>query len=293
MNLLEMQKRYQEANKQTEKEEQTIDKVKNEIEIEKLVDFRKGQPFSIYTDFEKEQMKESIKENGIINPIIIRVIENEKYEIISGHNRVKCCRELGIKTIPCIIKNCNDDEATLIMIDSNLCNREKVLPVEKGYAYKRKNDILKNNLELSSENELKDKSPMGIEDSKTQIHRYIRLTYLIKKLQEKINNDSLPIRVGVELSYLKQEQQEIVNTIIEEQQIKLTIVQAQKIRMLKNDLTYEIVLNIVENKKVKVEKFTGKLEKRAIKIYKNKFKNDKEFTDLILELLDNYFEVKT
>lgn len=293
MNLLEMQKRYQEANKQTEKEEQTIDKVKNEIEIEKLVDFRKGQPFSIYTDFEKEQMKESIKENGIINPIIIRAIENEKYEIISGHNRVKCCRELGIKTIPCIIKNCNDDEATLIMIDSNLCNREKVLPVEKGYAYKRKNDILKNNLELSSENELKDKSPMGIEDSKTQIHRYIRLTYLIKKLQEKINNDSLPIRVGVELSYLKQEQQEIVNTIIEEQQIKLTIVQAQKIRMLKNDLTYEIVLNIVENKKVKVEKFTGKLEKRAIKIYKNKFKNDKEFTDLILELLDNYFEVKT
>lgn len=293
MNLLEMQKRYQEANKQTEKEEQTIDKVKNEIEIEKLVDFRKGQPFSIYTDFEKEQMKESIKENGIINPIIIRAIENEKYEIISGHNRVKCCRELGIKTIPCIIKNCNDDEATLIMIDSNLCNREKVLPVEKGYAYKRKNDILKNNLELSSENELKDKSPMGIEDSKTQIHRYIRLTYLIKKLQEKINNDSLPIRVGVELSYLKQEQQEIVNTIIEEQQIKLTIVQAQKIRMLKNDLTYEIVLNIVENKKVKVEKFTGKLEKRAIKIYKDKFKNDKEFTDLILELLDNYFEVKT
>lgn len=293
MNLLEMQKRYQEANKQTEKEEQTIDKVKNEIEIEKLVDFRKGQPFSIYTDFEKEQMKESIKENGIINPIIIRVIENEKYEIISGHNRVKCCRELGIKTIPCIIKNCNDDEATLIMIDSNLCNREKVLPVEKGYAYKRKNDILKNNLELSRENELKDKSPMGIEDSNTQIHRYIRLTYLIKKLQEKINNDSLPIRVGVELSYLKQEQQEIVNTIIEEQQIKLTIVQAQKIRMLKNDLTYEIVLNIVENKKVKVEKFTGKLEKRAIKIYKNKFKNDKEFTDLILELLDNYFEVKT
>lgn len=293
MNLLEMQKRYQEANKQTEQEEQTIDKVKNEIEIEKLVDFRKGQPFSIYTDFEKEQMKESIKENGIINPIIIREIENKKYEIISGHNRVKCCRELGIKTIPCIIKNCNDDEATLIMIDSNLCNREKVLPVEKGYAYKRKNDILKNNLELSSENELKDKSPMGIEDSKTQIHRYIRLTYLIKKLQEKINNDSLPIRVGVELSYLKQEQQEIVNTIIEEQQIKLTIVQAQKIRMLKNDLTYEIVLNIVENKKVKVEKFTGKLEKRAIKIYKNKFKNDKEFTDLILELLDNYFEVKT
>ncbi len=293
MNLLEMQKRYQEANKQTEKEEQTIDKVKNEIEIEKLVDFRKGQPFSIYTDFEKEQMKESIKENGIINPIIIRAIENEKYEIISGHNRVKCCRELGLKTIPCIIKNCNDDEATLIMIDSNLCNREKVLPVEKGYAYKRKNDILKNNLELSSENELKDKSPMEIEDSKTQIHRYIRLTYLIKKLQEKINNDSLPIRVGVELSYLKQEQQEIVNTIIEEQQIKLTIVQAQKIRILKNDLTYEIVLNIVENKKVKVEKFTGKLEKRAIKIYKNKFKNDKEFTDLILELLDNYFEVKT
>lgn len=293
MNLLEIQKKYQEENKRKQEEQANItEKNNNEIELEKLVDFRKGQPFSIYTDLEKEQMKQSIKENGIINPIIIRKIDEEKYEIISGHNRVKCCRELGLKKIPCIIKNCNDDEATLIMIDSNLCNREKILPVEKGYAYKRKNDILKNGVNLSDTNTLQLKFQNGTEDGKTQIYRFIRLTYLIKNLQEKVNKEQLSVNAGVEISYLSEEKQEIVNTVIEEKKIKLSVVQAQKIKMLKNNITYEIVINIIENKKVKIDKFTGKLEKRAIKIYKDKFKNNKEFTDLILELLENYFENK-
>lgn len=259
------------------------------IEIEKLVSFRKGQPFSMYDNTKKEEMKNSIKENGILVPIIIRKIEQDKYEILSGHNRVECAKELGFSTIPSQIVDCDDDKATLIMLDTNLNNREKILPVEKGYAYKQRNEILKNRGNISNNNSYSNNSTEWNEEGKSQIYNYIRLTELIKPLQEKVNIEQIPIKAGVELSYLVKEEQEIVNQVIEDEQVKITVVQAQKIRLKKNQINYELVLKILKNEKIKVEKFTGKIEKRAYKIYKGKFKNDKEFTDLILDLLDQYF----
>lgn len=259
------------------------------IEIEKLVKFRKGQPFSMYDNTKKEEMKNSIKENGILVPIIVRKIEEDKYEILSGHNRVKCAKEVGFSTIPSQIVDCDDDKATLIMLDTNLNNREKILPVEKGYAYKQRNEVLKNRGNISNNNSFSNNSTEWNEEGKSQIYNYIRLTELIKPLQEKVNIEQIPIKAGVELSYLVKEEQEIVNQVIEDEQIKITVVQAQKIRLKKSQINYELVLKIIKNKKIKVEKFTGKIEKRAYKIYKDKFKNDKEFTDLILDLLDQYF----
>ena len=243
------------------------------IEISKLVAFRKGQPFSMYDKNKKEEMKESIKENGILVPIIVRKIENDKYEIISGHNRVECAKELGFSTIPSQIVDCDDEKATLIMLDTNLNNREKILPVEKGYAYKQRNNIIKNRQNNSNMNEFYDNSTEWNEEGKSQIYNYIRLTELIKPLQEKVNI----------------EEQEIVNQVIEDEQIKITVAQAQKVRLKKNNISYEILLKIIKNEKVKVEKFTGKIEKRAMKIYKDRFKNNKEFTDLVIKLLDEYF----
>lgn len=266
-----------------------IKQEENMIEISKLVSFRKGQPFSLYDENKKEEMKESIKENGILVPIIVRKIENEKYEIISGHNRVQCSKELGLSTIPAQIVECSDDKATLIMLETNLCNREKILPVEKGYAYKMKIEILKRSPNSSNINGNNENSPLEKNESQAQMYRYIRLTELIKELQNKVNEEIIPIRAGVEISYLSKEEQEIINSVLDDEQLKLTLVQAQKIRMKKNQITYEIILKIVKNEKVKIEKFTGKIEKRAFKIYKDKFKNDKEFTDLILDLLDKYF----
>lgn len=259
------------------------------IEIEKLMRFRKGQPFSMYDNTKKEEMKNSIKENGILVPIIIRKIEEDKYEILSGHNRVECAKELGFSTIPSQIVDCDEDKATLIMLDTNLNNREKILPVEKGYAYKQRNEILKNRGNISNNNSFSNHYTKWNEEGKSQIYNYIRLTELIKQLQEKVNIEQIPIKAGVELSYLIKEEQEIVNQAIEDEQIKITVVQAQKIRLKKNQINYELVLKILKNEKIKVEKFTGKIEKRAYKIYKDKFKNDKEFTDLILDLLDKYF----
>ena len=259
------------------------------IELNKLVAFRKRQPFSMYDETKKQEVLESIKENGVLVPIIVRKIENDKYEIISGHNRVECSKELQLSTIPAQIVDCDDDKATLIMIDTNLCNRDKIPPVEKGYAYKMKMEILKNNPNISNINEFNDNSPMGTEDGKTQIYRYIRLTELIKILQEKVNNEIIPLRVGVELSFLSKEEQEIINQVIEDEQIKISLVQAQKIRLKKNNITYELVLKILKNEKVKVEKFTGKLNKQVFKEYKDRFNSDKEFSILVKKLLDDYF----
>lgn len=260
------------------------------IELSKLVAFRKRQPFSMYDENKKKEVLESIKENGVLVPIIVRKIDNDKYEIISGHNRVECSKELQLSTIPAQIVECDDDKATLIMLDTNLCNRDKIPLVEKGYAYKMKMEILKNNPNISNINEFNENSPEGNSESKTQIYRYIRLTELIKALQEKTNNEIIPIKAGVELSYLSQEEQEIINQVIDDEQIKLSLVQAQKIRLKKNKITYESVLNLLKNKKEKSEKFTGKLNKQVFKEYKNKFNSDKEFSILIKKLLDDYFK---
>lgn len=283
------------VDKTPEKEEKAeIPKIENtnsivNIELSKLVAFRKRQPFSMYDETKKQEVLESIRENGVLVPIIVRKIENDKYEIISGHNRVECSKKLYLSTIPAQIVNCDDNKATLIMIDTNLCNRDKIPPVEKGYAYKMKMEILKNNPNISNINEFNDNSPMGTEDGKTQIYRYIRLTELIKILQEKVNNEIIPLRAGVELSFLSKEEQEIINQVIEDEQIKISLVQAQKIRLKKNNITYELVLKILKNEKVKVEKFTGKLNNQVFKEYKDRFSSDKEFSILVKKLLDDYF----
>ena len=140
----------------TKKEkEQKVENTNNiiNIELSRLVAFRKRQPFSMYNEIKKQEVLESIRENGVLVPIIIRKIENGKYEIISGHNRVECSKELNLSTIPAQIVDCDDDKATLIMIDTNLCNRDKINPIEKGYAYKMKMKILKNNPNISNIND--------------------------------------------------------------------------------------------------------------------------------------------
>lgn len=164
--------------------------IKN-IETSKMVEFRLGQPFSLYTKEKMEQMKESISRNGILSPIIARQIEDDKYEIIAGHNRVKCARELDIKTVPTMIVDVDDDNAKLIMLETNLCQRDDIPPVEKGMAYK---------LQLETLKKIREKEATHIEqgysiekvaeqsgDSRATIQRLIRLTELIEPLQTKVN----------------------------------------------------------------------------------------------------------
>ena len=123
-------------------------------------------------------------------------------------------------------------------------------------------EILKNNPNITNINEYNENSPEENSESTAQIYRYIRLTELIKPIQEKVNNENLSIKAGVELSYLSQEEQEIVNQVIDDEKIKLNLAQAQKIRIKKNSITYEIVLKILKNQKVVEPKFTGKVDKK-------------------------------
>lgn len=256
-----------------------------ELEINKLVCFKSKHPFKTYNEKQKYEMKESIKENGVLVPIIVRKIDNEMYEIISGHNRVECSKELGLKTIPAIIIECDDDKATLIMLDTNLCNRDYISPIEKGYAYKIKLETLK---KLNNITNIKNFSPMENQDSVAQIYRYIRLTELIKTLQEKVNNEIIPIRAGIELSYLSIENQEIVNKVLNDLNSKINVIQAKRIRNL-NDVNYETILNEIKVEKNNKEKFTGKLKNSVVKKYKDRFSSNEEFTNLVIKLLNEYF----
>lgn len=266
-----------------------------ELELNKLVEFRKQQPFSMYNESKKEEMKESIEKFGILTPIIVRPIENGKYEIIAGHNRVECSRELEKKTIPAKIVNVDDDNAILIMIETNLCSRDEISPIEKGRAYKLKFEILKKIKQESPDiSELKENSLIRefieeSDESKSQIYRFITLTNLNAELQRLVESGEMAVSVGSEVSTLNDTQQEILYSVLDDKHKKLKLADIQKIKGLE-EITYNSVAKVLDNKTVKGIKFTGKLNKKVANKYKDKFNNDNDFTNLIDKLLEKYFE---
>lgn len=276
-----------------------LNNIKNieQLEVSRMVDFREGQPFSLYSVEKMEQMKESILRNGILVPIIVRKIENDKYEIIAGHNRVRCARELGMVTVPATIVDVDDNVAKLIMLETNLCQRDNIPPTEKGLAYKIQLEILKKMREEGavpvgqgySIEELSEK----VEESMTNIKRLIRLTELIKPLQDKVNAnlDQVSIRAGVELSYINPEEQEIINKVLDENNLKLKISQAETLRSMSGEITEKNILELfITKNKEKTKKFTGKLNKETLKKYKEKFSSDDDFNQLVDKLLEEHFK---
>lgn len=271
-----------------------------ELEIDKLVEFRKQQPFSMYSDDKKLEVKESIERFGILTPIIVRYIENGRYEIIAGHNRVECLKELNKTTVPAKVMNVDDDNAMLIMIDTNLCTRDEINPIEKGRAYKLKLEILKKKRQERIENsEVKDNSLIRekqsidelieeSEESKSQIYRFITLTNLNADLQRLVASKDMAVAVGSEVASLNETEQEILYSVLEDKHKKLKISDIQKIKNLK-EISYKSIVNVLENKRASIIKFTGKLNRKVANKYKNKFNSDKDFTNLIDKLLEEYF----
>ena len=267
-----------------------------EMEINKLISYRKQQPFSMYSESKRQEVKESIEKFGVLNPIIVRPVENGQYEIIAGHNRVEISKELGKITIPTIIMNVNDEIATLIMIDTNLCGRDDISPIDKGRAYKLKLETIKKIRQQALENKDSqeisqvwekysiDKLMEESNESKSQIYRYISLTSLILEFQKLVTDGAMSISVASEVATLDEEQQEILYTVLDDKRKKLKVAEIQKIKNLQ-DFTYNNIVDVLENKKVKTIKFTGKLNKKIANKYKDKFSNDNDFTNLI----DEYF----
>lgn len=184
-----------------------------QIDTTKLKPFT-DHPFKIRQDRELVQMAESIRDVGLITPILVRPIE-DGYEVISGHRRLAICKELGVETVPAVIREMTNDEAVIAMVDSNL-QRENVLPSEKAFAYKMKMEAIKHQGKLTC-GQLVHKSRDIISESESgrQIQRYIRLTELIPEILQMVDESKIAFNPAVELSYLSPDEQKALLNIMQ------------------------------------------------------------------------------
>lgn len=193
---------------QAERDDAKLERVKN-IPLDKLHPF-KNHPFKILNNEEMERMIESIRKVGTITPALARPLPDSGYELISGHRRLAACQVLGIETMPVIVREMSDDEAVIAMVDANL-QRETILPSEKAFAYKMKLEAIKHQGVASAQVGQKLLSVEIVADdageSRNQIKRYIRLTYLIPELLSMVDENKIAFNPAVEISYLDREEQ--------------------------------------------------------------------------------------
>ena len=214
---------------QEERDDMKKEKVE-EIDIS-LLDQFPNHPFKVLENEDLKKLTESVKDNGILEPIIVRKKDNDRYEIISGHRRKKACELNGFTKIPCLIRDMSDDEAIIYMVDSNM-HREQILPSEKAYAYKLKLDALKHQgkrTDLTSTpvvEKLKRNYSVDVvanmnSESSEQVRRYVRLTELIPTLLQYVDNaflgekPEMALRPAVEISYLTKDEQQMLAGSIE------------------------------------------------------------------------------
>ena len=183
-----------------------------QLPVEKLRPFE-GHPFQVKDDAEMDQLVFSILTQGLLTPISVRPIENDEYEVISGHRRLHACKKAGIKTVPALIYTLDRDAATIAMVDSNL-HREKILPSEKAFAYKMKIEAMGHRGKTCGQVGHKSRDMFSDVDSGRQVQRYIRLTELIPEILKMVDDGKIALTPAVELSYLtKQEQQNLLETM--------------------------------------------------------------------------------
>ena len=212
------------------------------VDLKLLHDF-KDHPYQVKDDEDMEKLVESIKEQGILDPAIVRYRDEGGYEIISGHRRHHAAIRAGLRDMPVIIRDIDDDAATLAMVDANL-HREKLLPSEKAFAYKMKMEALKRKAgRPSNENgrqivaNLKSADIMGQEmgESGRQIQRYIRLTELLPDLLHMVDEKQIKTSAGVDISYMDKEMQQVLLDIINKEGVYPSLTQAKELHKLSKD----------------------------------------------------------
>ena len=184
------------------------------LRIEKLHPFD-GHPFKVVDNEEMDQLVESIRTQGVLNPVVVRLIENGEYEVISGHRRLHACKKAGMETIPALVMDMDRDAAAIALVDSNL-HREHILPSEKAFAYKLKMDAMRHQGASGQVGQkwTRDSIAEGTDDSSRQIHRYIRLTNLIPGILQMVDDGKIALTPAVEISNLtKQEQIDLLETM--------------------------------------------------------------------------------
>ena len=269
------------------------------LSIAQIDDFPEH-PFKVKDDEEMEKLKDSISLYGVLTPVVARRCENGRYELISGHRRKYACKALGIEFIPAIVREMSREEAVIAMVDSNL-QREHILPSEKAFAYKMKLEALKcqgkrNDLTcdplghkldgLKSRQILAD----GVEDSATQIQRYIRLTELVPELLELVDNGRMAFRPAVEISYLTEDEQRDLVETVDSEDCTPSLSQACRMKKLSQegkldmDAIFAIMTEEKANQKEKIKIPAERLEK-----YFSRGTSPAEIERVILLALDAYY----
>lgn len=266
------------------------------IPIQFFDDFPKH-PFNVKMDADMEALIESIKEFGILTPLIARKKENERYEIIAGHRRKFAAKKLGLSELPVVLRDMTRDEAVIAMVDSNL-HRERILPSERAYAYKMKMEARKRQgarTDLTSTPvvaKLRTDEAIGLEngDSKEQVRRYIRLTYLIKEILDMVDDGRIAFRPAVELSYLTVEQQKDLFYTMESEDATPSLAQAIEMKKLSQqgkltaDRIFSIMLQQKPNQVEKIKIPASKFEK-----YFSRGTPQSQIETVIFQALEEYY----
>lgn len=266
-----------------------------EVPIGELVPFQ-NHPFKVLDDEKMAQTVESIRENGILVPIMVRNRAGGGYEVISGHRRRHAAEIVGLDTVPVIIRDLTDDEAVIAMVDANL-QREEILPSEKAYAYKMKLEALKhkagrpsrnNSCQVGTNFRADEAMAESASESARTIQRYIRLTELLPELLEMVDSKKIKFNPAVELSYLSPNEQYIVMEVIQEDETVPSLLQAQQIKKLSQDkaCTKEAIHALLAVAGVKERNVVIKHE--VIMQYFPADVSDAEVESLIVRLLDEY-----
>ena len=250
-----------------------------QLPVNKLRPFE-GHPFQVKDDAEMDQLVFSILTQGMLTPISVRPIENDEYEVISGHRRLHACKKAGIEMVPALIYALDRDAATIAMVDSNL-HRERILPSEKAFAYKLKMDAMSRQgqrTDLTSTQvgrKLETAEIIGEQsgESKNQVRRYIRLTELIPEILQMVDNGKIALTPAVELSYLnRQEQRDLLETM-ESEDCTPSLSQAIQMKKLSQvgeldiDRIFDILREPKANQKEKISLDYGQLRRFFPKNY--------------------------
>ncbi len=268
------------------------------LQIKDLVDFE-AQPFKVVDDEAMQELADSIKTVGVLVPIIVRQMKDGKYEIISGHRRKRASEIVGNETIPAVIVKLNDDEAAILLVDSNL-QREKLLPSERAYAYKLKLEALKHQ-GIKNEftcrhdvDKLKSADVVGqaFGESGRQVQRYIRLTELIYQLLDKVDEDTIKFVAGVEISYLDTKHQVLLNDVIDYNCCEVSAKQGTQIKkhFLEGDLSEDKMNEILSEEKIQPKTEKISINYTRLKEYFPKNYTQKQCEDALWEILDKWFE---
>ena len=280
------------------REEAKLSKIRD-IPISEIDEFP-DHPFKVLMDEDMEQLVESIKRNGVMTPATVRLKEDGRYELISGHRRKKACELAGLKTLKCEVKELTRDEAIIVMVESNL-QRSVILPSEKAFAYKMRLEAMNRQAGRPSKDNLtpmvsdldttrtNEKLGKEVGESREQIRRYIRLTELVPEILQMVDERQIAFRPAVEISYLTEKQQYTLLEAMEYNDATPSLAQAIKMKKYNQDgkLTSEVIQSIMEEEKPNQKEKPAFRDERITKLIPKTVPRGQE-TDFVVKALEFY-----